>query len=582
MKNNTETKRIALAVHFNTEQDYISGIYSWLLPDEIETPSVGDIIEVENLDETEDVVFIAETLVPEEECTASKKVLSVSKTSIAEYLEYSEIYNCNEIKHKIDVLAEGIKRGVLNPDDFSGDYLRGDWQELDPIYEALEEFDGVKRMSKRVALCVYVDAQYYQKATRVFAYDLPEEIQNLQFGQTLLLREKGEELGALVFIAEDTITDCKKRKSVVGVSEKTLEDVCAPYDFEEIRGALEMLLDGIRSKEHSFREFPGFNISYGWWSWDAEENSRIIDERCARRQADNCRKMRELRRRARARFQKENRSTKYRVKKISPEEIAPYRLYIEVDAESGQYKTSEKYPLWYAKYFFLVHNCKGEIGECIRGDAQIIETELGFLCDIPFGNGKIPKEICLRNPVKIDGFKKNSLFFEFIEDEEKFLDGFVHNHITLLSETEKSFTLSDGTKCRFVPALENMKIFPWMSPDDDRVIHQLKYKNTKWLCESQLDEARRHLADDGQVYILEVLQEMAGKLFWDTVIQTTYCHRYCTPRIFNATSSKKEAFEEVARFATAYVYQNGVNQYKDIGVYQEFWYSPGNYSDYNI
>lgn len=411
--------------------------------------------------------------------------------------------------------------------------------------------------AKRLAFCVHVD-NIEEYISKIYSWEMPDGMEVPIFGETLLVENLDETANVFFLFERDVIPiESIERKRVLSVSSEkiTLED-----------GTNKFLADAcseIGQGMHTPEEFLGIGggIFLGW-RMPAEEQDIIP-----------------ARRERRLRFFQPKWKWDHLVKEVKPEEIKPHRLYIEISPEGADYAKEHGYAHAHGKYFILGHNSLGELGELYRGEAQVIHKKEGLVGNL-MGSSRAPLEKFLKNPRPGYTLKEDAIYYAFIEGEEELLDGFKHD-FSIRSVTEKEFTLEDGTKCKFVPAMERFEIFPWMAPGDDRVIHQLRQKKTTWLYESQLEEARKHLADDGQVYMLDVLIERAGKFYWEPVVQTTYCHRYDAPIIFNATSSKKEAFEEEPRFATAYVYQSGVNQYQTISLYQPFWYSPGNYSDYS-
>ncbi len=412
--------------------------------------------------------------------------------------------------------------------------------------------------TKRLAYCVHVDHEY-EHISKMYSWELPEKMEAPRFGETLLVENLNETTQVLFLFEREVIPiESIDRKKVLAISAD--EKIC----LED--GTNKFLADACSEIErgiHTPDEFLGIEdgIFLGWRMPAGEQD--VVPAR----------------RKRRCRSSQPKLNWDHLVKEVKSKDFKPYHLYIEIDERGIAYAKEHGYPHMYGEYFLLGYNSLGELGELYRGEAQVIHKKEGLVGNL-MGNSRAPLEKFLKNPRSGYTLKEGAIYYAFIEGEEELLDGFKHD-ISTISVTEREFTLEDGTKCRFVPAMENLVIFPWMAPGDERVIHQLKYKNTKWMSEILLEEARRHLADDGQIYILEALEERGGKFFWDTVIQTTYCYRYNTPIIFNATSSKKEAFEEKPRFATAYVYQSGVNQYQTINLYQPFWYSPGNYSDYS-
>lgn len=412
--------------------------------------------------------------------------------------------------------------------------------------------------AKRLAFCVHVD-HIEEYISKIYSWELPEEMEAPRFGETLLVENLDETTQVLFLFEREVIPiESMDRKKVLAISAD--EKIC----LED--GTNKFLADACSEIEqgiHTPEEFLGVkNGIFLGWRIPAEEQDIIP-----------------ARRERRLRFFQPKWKWDHLVKEVKPEEIKPHRLYIEISPEGADYAKEHGYAHAHGEYFILGHNSLGKLGELYRGEAQVIHKKEGLVGNL-MGNSRAPLEKFLKNPRPGYTLKEGAIYYAFIEGEEELLDGFKHD-ISTTSVTKREFTLEDGTRCRFVPAMEKFEIFPWMAPGDERVIHLLRQKNTAWMCESQLEEARRHLADDGQVYMLDVLKERAGRFYWEPVVQTTYCYRYDAPVVFNATSTKKEAFEEEPRFATAYVYQSGVNQYQTVSLYQPFWYSPGNYSDYN-
>lgn len=413
--------------------------------------------------------------------------------------------------------------------------------------------------TKRIAYCVHVD-HIEEYISKIYSWEMPDGMEVPSFGETLLVENLNETTQVLFLFEREVIPiESIDRKKVLAISVD--EKICLEDGTNKfLADACSEIEQGIHTPEEFFGVKGGIFLG---WRIPAEEQD-IVPARKERR----------------LRFFKPKWKWDHLVKEVKPEEIKPYRLYIEIDVEGIAYAQEHGYTHMHGEYFILGHNFLGELGELYRGEAQVILKKEGLVGNL-MGNSRAPLEKFLKNPRSGYTPKEGAIYYAFIEGEEELLDGFKHEPSMTISVTEREFTLSDGTRCRFVPAMEKFEIFPWMAPGDERVIHQLRQKNTTWLYESQLEEARRHLADDGQVYMLDVLKERAGRFYWEPVVQTTYCYRYDAPVVFNATSTKKEAFEEEPRFATAYVYQSGVNQYQTISLYQPFWYSPGNYSDYS-
>ena len=412
--------------------------------------------------------------------------------------------------------------------------------------------------AKRLAYCVHVDHEY-DRISRMYAWEMPDGMEIPSFGETLLVENLNETTQVLFLFEREVIPiESIDRKKVLAISAD--EKIC----LED--GTNKFLADACSEIEqgvHTPEEFLGIEdgIFLGW-RIPAEEQD-VVPPRRERRFRSSQPKL----------------NWDHTVKEVKPKDFKPHHLYIEIDEGGIAYAKEHGYPHMHGEYFILGHNSLGELGELYRGEAQVILKQEGLVGNL-MGNSRAPLEKFLKNPRVRYTLKEGAIYYAFIEGEEELLDGFKHD-ISTISVTEREFTLEDGTRCRFVPAMERFEVFPWMAPGDDRVIHQLRQKKTTWLYESQLEEARKHLADDGQVYMLDVLVERAGRFYWEPVVQTTYCYRYDAPVVFNATSTKKEAFEEEPRFATAYVYQSGVNQYQTVSLYQPFWYSPGNYSDYS-
>ncbi|KGN87982.1 hypothetical protein [Porphyromonas gulae] len=109
-----DAKRIAYCVHVDHEAEYISKMYSWELPDGMETPRFGETLLVENGDSTALVYFIIEWKVIPIESIDRKKVLAVSEEKIK--LQYR--------KNFVDLLKvhKGIQSGMHTPEEFFGFY----------------------------------------------------------------------------------------------------------------------------------------------------------------------------------------------------------------------------------------------------------------------------------------------------------------------------------------------------------------------------------------------------------------------------------------------------------------------------
>lgn len=249
MITNNETfdaKRIAYCVHVDHKIEYISKMYSWEIPDDMEPLKFGETLLVENGDSTALVYFIIEQRVIPTQQVERKKVLAISDEKIK--LQYR--------KNFVDLLKvhKGIQSGMHRPEEFFGFYTEDRqrwsgwpknfdtedrdsestpkrrirrhrsnrhqespytyhpwWMEAEESPEINTDRSLRNAHTHRLAYCVYIGEE---KISPFRSWVLPDGI-NPKTGDWLLVENGRGTTDSVCFIFEKQVTTNKKSKKAV-------------------------------------------------------------------------------------------------------------------------------------------------------------------------------------------------------------------------------------------------------------------------------------------------------------------------------------------------------------------------------